>query len=300
MKVCIEGSTGTILCQTQALREGFAALGHQHTFELTHPDTAFVFVGNGPYDDYLNLARSRAKKTIFNVLDCPVWVKEWPKLRVKWAEQLQLCDRVTCISETVKRQLKEYCRVDAEVIYYPMKPVTYTGNKVYPYKVAMVGRLCDPEKFASTGIQSLVRAGLNENEVAMVGPEYPGWGTRMSTLSDTALNNLYNSVDYVFMLDRGCGIGLPAIEAACVGAIPIVAPHCMTFDEFWADSPLGLHYQQLNSPNDIAKLIHDIDANPTWKAEIKQDMMAYAALKFVPKFSREKVAARLVEVFQSI
>lgn len=300
MRVSIQGGDANILTQIPALREGFAALGHEHVIDPLHPDVAFVFCGNPPLEPYLDIARNRVKKTIFNILDCPTWVSEWPALQAKWTEQLQLCDRVTCISDTVRKQLKEYCNVDAQVIYYPMKPVVYTGEKRFPYRVAMVGRLRDPEKFASAAVQALIRAGFEENEVAMVGPEWPGWGANMGTMSDAALNDLYNSVDYVIMLDRGCGIGLPAIEAACCGAIPIVAAHCATFTEFWVQSPLGLQYQTLNSVDAVAKLIRDIDSQPEWKARLKQDFVNYAAQVFRPKFDRVEVAKRVIEVYQSI
>jgi len=122
----------------------------------------------------------------------------------------------------------------------------------------------------------------------------------MGLLSDEALNDLYNSVDYVMMLSKNEGIGLPAIEAACAGAIPVVAAHLATLQEFWVESPLGMHYQLLNSADKIASFIVAIESNPTWKAQIKQDVLAYAHQFFVPKFSREAVARRVIETYQSI
>lgn len=301
MRVSINGSEGTALCQIGALREGFAALGHEHTFEQTHPDTAFVFVGNAPYDDYLNLARSRVKKTIFNVLDlcphCPDHTGIVSRLR----EQLPLADKVTAISKTVADELLVKCGIKADVIYYPMKNVRHTGLRKYPqFRAMLCGRLADPNKRTNLAGLALLRAGFNESEAAMVGPERVPWGTMMGIVSDEGLNDLYNSVDYVLMTSANEGIGLTAIEAAICGAVPIVLPTLSTFDEFWAESPLGLHYQQLNSPNDIAKLILSLEDNPTWKAEVKQDMMAYASLAFRPKFDRKAVASRVLDVFHSI
>ncbi len=301
MKAAIMASDGNILCQGSALREGFAALGHEHTFEVNHPDTAFIFVGNSPYEPYLDLAKSRDKKVIFNVLDLPFWTARWPEYLALWREQLPLAAKVTCISKTVQAQLKEHLNVDAEVIYYPSKKVTPTGVKKYPkFKVALVGRVSDPSKRAGLAVQALVRAGFNEDEVAVVGPEWLGYGTRMGVVSDEVLNDIYNSVDYVMMMSRWEGLGLPALEAAMAGAIPIVAPDLSTFNEFWADSPLGLHYQLLNSPDSIAKLIREIEAKPEWKAQIKQDMLAYAHQFFRPKFDRVAVASRIINVFHSI
>ncbi len=301
MRVSIMGGDANILTQVPALREGFASLGHQHTPNWADPDVAFVFVGNPPFDGYIQGALPWAKKTIFNVLDLCPHCTEHGEIVHRLKIQLPLAHRVTAISQTVADELKDKCGVDAQVIYYPSKKVSFTGVRKYPqFRAMMVGRLCDANKRAGTAVKALIRAGFNESEVAIVGPEYLGWGARMGTVSDETLNDLYNSVDYVMMLSRNEGIGLPACEAAMAGAIPIIAPDLSTFNEFWAASPLGLHYQLLNSADAVSKLILSIEANPTWKAQIKQDMLGYAELAFRPKFAREKVAARIIEVFQSI
>jgi glycosyltransferase involved in cell wall biosynthesis len=200
----------------------------------------------------------------------------------------------------VADELKVKCGVDAQVIYYPAKKVSHTGVKKYPFRVMMVGRLGDANKRAGTAVQALIRAGFEESEVAIVGPEYLGYGTRMGTVTDETLSDLYNSIDYVFMLSRNEGIGLPAIEAALAGAIPIVAPDLTTFNEFWAQSPLGLHYQRFTSAHDIAQLILSIEADPTWKSQLKLDILAYAETHFRPKFDRTEVAKRIISVYQSI
>lgn len=299
MRCSILGSDGSALCQIPRLREGFAALGHEHTFDTTHPDTAFVFVGNPSFDNYLPLRGQ--KKLIFNVLDIPWHLPEVNDIINRLYDHLPYADRVTAISNTVARDVETHCGVKCETIYYPMKPVRHTGVRKYPqFRALLVGRLRDPNKRVTMAVQSLIRAGFNENEVAVVGGERIGWGVEMGCVTDEALNNLYNSVDYVLMLSKVEGIGLPAIEAACCGAIPIVAPDLTTFDEFWAESPLGLHYQQLNSPNDVANLIRALEGNPTWKAEVKQDILGFAALKFRPKFEAKAVASRIIEVYQSI
>lgn len=301
MRPSILGADGNILCQINSIREGFVALGHNHIADPRHSDTDFVFVGNPPFDDYIDLAVSKEKKIIFNVLDLPHHVPEIGEIIERFKKQLPLANRVTCISKAVQNDLNKHCGVNAEVIYYPMKPVKFTGIKKYPqFKVAMVGRLLDSNKYASVAISALIRAGFDEKDVAIVGPEHVGWGARMGLVSDEALNDIYNSVDYVIMLDKNAGIGLPAIEAACCGAIPIIAPHLSTFDEFWVQSPLGLHYQKLNNANNIANLIMSIEADKKWKADIKQDLLGYSELCFRPKFDKIEVAKRIIDVYQSI
>jgi hypothetical protein len=301
MRVSIMASDGNILCQGSALREGFAALGHEHTAAWAHPDTAFAFIGNPPFAPYLDAARSREKKLIFNVLDCPTWVTQWPAIQQAYRDHLPLASRVTCISKTVQRDLIDLCGIQSEVIYYPMKAVHHTGGKPYPqFKVAMVGRVSDPNKRTAAAVKALIRAGYNESEVVIVGPERAGWGTHMGVVSDEVLNDVYNSVDYVMMLSKNEGIGLPAIEAACCGAIPIVAPSLSTYDEFWADSPLGIFYPRLTSIDEVAKLMIALNGDAAWKATVKQDIRAYADTHFRPLFDRKAVASRIMSVYQSL
>jgi glycosyltransferase involved in cell wall biosynthesis len=301
MKASILGADGNILCQVNALRDGFAKLGHEHTPNVEDIDTSFVFIGNPPFDKYEPLLRSGNKKTILNVLDIPWHVPEVNDFLESLKKYLPLANRVTTISKTVQADLKKALNIDASVIYYPMKPVFYSGIKKHPqFKVAMVGRLSDKNKFGGLAALALINAGFQENEVAIVGPEYFGWGTRLGEITDSELNDIYNSVDYVIMLDKVAGIGLPAIEAACCGAIPIVAWHLATLDEFWAQSPLGLHYQKIRTTQDLTKLILAIEQNPQWKKEIKQDLLGYSKMYFAPKFDAKNVASKIIEVYHSI
>ena len=301
MKVSILGADGNILCQVNALRDGFAKLGHEHTPDMYDSDTSFVFVGNPPFDKYEQLLRASNKKTILNVLDIPWHVPEVDEFLKNLKHWLPLAHRVTTISKTVQADLKKALDIDSHVIYYPMKPVFHSGIKKHPqFKVAMVGRLLDKNKFGSLAALALINAGFKEEEVAIIGPEYFGWGTRLGEITDSELNDIYNSVDYVIMLDKVAGIGLPAIEAACCGAIPIVAWHLATLDEFWIQSPLGLHYQQIKTTNDITKLILAIEGNQKWKQEIKQDLLGYSKMYFYPKFDAKNVANRILEVYHTI
>lgn len=299
MKVGVLGSEGTALCQIGALKQGFRELGHTPVIDWSDPDAAFVFVGNPPYESYLNAATR--KPFIFNVLDvCPHCTDHQDIIR-RFAAQLPIAARVTTISKTVQRQLADLCGVKADVIYYPMKPITSDRARKYPqFRAMLAGRTSDPNKRCHSAVLSLVKAGYSESEVAIVGPEYPGWGARMGTVSDATLNDLFNSVDYVMMTSREEGIGLPAIEAACAGAIPIVLPDLSTFDEFWADSPMGLFYQTFTSIDRVSQFITHMDSHPEEKAAMKLAMLQYANSHLRPLFNKSAVAARIIDVYHSI
>lgn len=300
MKCSILGGDGNILCQVPAIREGMRELGHMHTSDILSVDNSFIFVGNPPYEKYLDIAREKTKKTIFNVLDIPFHVQEISTILGNFSKQLPLADRVTTISKSVQSQLKDLLKIESEVIYYPMKPVNATGEKKYPFKVALIGRIADPNKRAASSIKALISAGYKEEDIVIIGPEYLGYGNRLGTVVDSVLNDIYNSVDFVMMLSKNEGIGLPAIEAACCGAIPIVAPDLSTFDEFWVQSPLGLHYQSLTSIEKVASLINAINKDEKWKSDIKTDLIGYSELYFRPKFSKKEVAKKIIEVYHTI
>jgi len=116
----------------------------------------------------------------------------------------------------------------------------------------------------------------------------------MGTVNDETLNDIYNSVDYVLMTSRVEGIGLPGIEAAICGAIPIVCPDLSVYNEFWADTPMGIHYQALNSPDSISSLIRSIENDKEWKAALKTQMREHGERVFRPLFDRTEVAKRIM------
>ncbi len=298
MRLTVLGSESTALCQIGALKRGFKALGHTLSIDWADPASSFVFVGNPPYESYLNAATR--KSFIFNVLDvCPHCPDHQDILR-RFAAQLPAASKVTTISKTVQAQLAALCGIKAEVIYYPMKPITCTRIKKHPYKVALIGRTSDPNKRCGAAVMALVRAGYEEKDVVIVGPEYPGWGTRLGTVTDEVLNEIYASVDYVMMLSREEGIGLPAIESACAGAIPIVLPDLSTYDEFWAPSPMHGFYKNLKSVDTVAALLTYLKAEPDVKEDLQLKMADYGNRLLRPAFQPETVAARIIEVYQSI
>lgn len=300
MKAAILGADGYALDQVPAVRAGFAALGHEWTKDLSQ-DVAFVFGGNPWYDEIWDdyQRRGKTKPLILNVLDIPTHCDDFDY--DKMIARLAIADRVTCISQFVKGQLRDMFGIDANVIYYPMKPVFKTNEVKYPNaKVFMGGRLNDKNKNAGAAISALVRAGYEESQVAIVGPENPRYGVYHGIVSDDKLNDLYNSVDYAMMLSVVEGIGLVSCEAACAGAIPIVAPHLTTFNEFWAGSPMGPFYHTFTSIDKIAQFMINMNNHPDEKTAMKAAMLEYGNRVLRPLFDKTAVAARIIDVYHSI
>ncbi len=291
-------------CQRSQLEAGFAALGHECTKDWQHPDVAFVFVGNPEYnEDILTAARANVKKVILNVLDLPIHTPDGMRWINGWRAQLSDAQRVTSISDYTQSQLLSICCIQSDVIYYPMKAISRTGGapKYQQYRALCMGRLNDVNKRYHVSLAALYYAGLQRHEIAVVGPEDPHtWETYLGVVDDQALNDLYNSVDYVLMPSVVEGLGLPAIEAACAGAIPIVLPHLSTYEELWAGSPMGLWYQTFTSPGKIADFMIYMDENPAEKQIMKDAMYAYAQAHFVPKFSAVEVAKRIIGIYHTM
>lgn len=300
MKISVLGSDGTALCQINSLRQAFSSLGYEHTPDFYDESVSFVFVGNPPYQKYKEIFKTD-KKIILNVLDIPWHVPEIEEFIKSMDQSLSIADKVTTISKTVANDISETFGINPDVIYYPMKNVKRTGDKeIKNLKAAIVGRVRDKNKYAASAIQALLNAGIKEDEIAIVGPEYFGVGRNMGVVNDETLEKIYNSVDYVVMLDRVAGIGLPAIEGACCGAIPIVASHLTTLDEFWSLSPLYEKYKKLKSITDISNLISEIENNYDLKENLKIECCAYANLFLKNKFNPKEVAKKIINSYESI
>lgn len=226
---------------------------------------------SGGYDAAIaaKLANPRAK-LILNVLDiCEHCLPNFDLGKLE--TQLRQADAITVISPYVQSQLMRYFSLASTVIWNPIKDVnSFTRVKArhgrastpYPqFKAMMVGRLRDIGKRGSLGIQALILAGFNETEVAMVGSEYPGWGTNMGVVSDEVLNDLYNSVDYVIVPSLFEGLCLPLAEALVCGALPILCSDLTTLPDF---TLLGLpnHWTCYPTPHSMAHWLRRLRNDP--------------------------------------
>lgn len=301
MVIGVAGSDGSILCQLDRVRDGLRAIGHEVT-SYDDPAADAVFIGNPTFEPYIDVCRR--KPTVFNVLDLATHCPEHDEIVRRLKGQLPYAGAITAISTTVANEIQVKVGLAAQTIYYPMKPVTQrTEGRApkYPqFKVMMVGRTSDPNKRCGAAVLALVRAGYTPDQVAIVGPEYPGWGTRVGVVSDETLNDLYQSVDYVMMLSRFEGIGLSAPEGACAGAIPIVLPDLSTYDEFWASSPGHGFYRNLTSIDQIASLLTYLNQDTEAREDLRAKMTEYGNRALRPLFEPSAVASRIVNAIQSI
>jgi glycosyltransferase involved in cell wall biosynthesis len=239
IKVFTDGSRG-VSCQLDRIDEGLLANNCQFVNDFTKADLIYSNNYNENWQLYIDAKRkgSFAGCLIFNVLDIPSWNFPHSFDLKDLYDKLIQADYVTTISQYVYWQLIRYYKLSSHVIYNPIQDVTnelrLKGEKPYPHKAMLIGRLRDPSKRVSLAINALMLAGYKQEEVAVVGSENIGWGSYLGVLSGEELHKLYNSVDYVCMPSLGEGLGLPGVEALASGAIPVVCSDLTTFREFYS------------------------------------------------------------------
>jgi len=160
--------------QVDRIDQGLIELGHELTSDITQAD--LIYSNNGTYDKIFQ-AKTEGLikgKIILNVLDlAPHTGDRFPMALT--LEHLSIADAVTCISETVQKDLKTRGNTDSTVIYNPMKKIS---NLSIPRKFSalFVGRVNDAEKRAGLAIQALNLIGVPPNNVYTAGGEHPYYG----------------------------------------------------------------------------------------------------------------------------
>lgn len=256
MKIFCAGAEGPTN-QIDRIRSGFLLIGHEIVSDFMAAD---IIYSNDPsgYSDQHKL--NKRALIIYNVLDIPPHcmdpkkydVSRYPEVRVPWVKdyspetlknKLSAAHIVTCISKEVQYQLFFYCGISAQVIYNPIKDVSFdrfhqytrTNNKdLFLY----VGRALDPNKRFGVVFEFFQKLNIPQEQLIVVGQENPGFGRYGGVVDDSTLNYLYNDVDFVFMPSAFEGLGLPAIEATVCKTIPIVANDNPTALEFFGEIAL--------------------------------------------------------------
>jgi glycosyltransferase involved in cell wall biosynthesis len=205
------------LDQISRIDEGLLNLGCR--FVEKNPE--IVYSNNDMYDDILNYASEQNTKPfiILNVLDLQIGNPEYNLKKVK--EQLSQADAITCISETVQKQIKDELNLNATVIYNPTKDIIHDPKVGKSIPFLYVGRANDPRKRFSL-IKETFKDYKEINQTLIIcGSENPNFGVYTSVLDDEDLDLVYNSCKFLLFPSRFEGLGLPMIEAMLAASIPI-------------------------------------------------------------------------------
>jgi len=295
------------LSQIARIREGLAA---QPGVVLTdHPAKADLIYANdaGTHEAALCAGLRRPRATVMlNVLDIPEQLippagdYTLDKLHTM-LKRLEQADIVTAISPFVQSQLLRYTNSRSHVIWNPIKDVSpakrLNGDRPYPqFRALMAGRCRDRNKrFDSIGIPALIMAGFEEREVAVVGGEYPGWGTDLGIVSDATLNDLYNSVDFVIQPTALAGLELAPLEGMICGALPIICYDMSTF----GDLPYPRHWGCYPSATSVAFRLRMLSDNPVIMEHDRQYAIE-AGRGLSETLSKNAVAARIIELYRKM
>lgn len=185
-------------------------------------------------DDAVALKKKTGAFTMVNILDLPYFLPNFMEIIQELRTKLPFADKVTCISKTVQKDVKEYLQIDSEVIYNPIKPVIQLGFKRHiPFLYS--GRANDAMKRFWLMKQTLVAADISQSDLVVVGPENPNFGRYLGIVSDTQLNCLYNSSKFLIYPSGFDGLGLPPIEFLISGGVPIVCSDSRVSLEFFPE-----------------------------------------------------------------
>lgn len=220
MKIKIKtfGWRNQVLDQISRIDKGLQSI--DCSFVEESPD--IVYSNNDMYDDILEYAQKQSKKPfiILNILDLQIGNPTYDLAKVK--NQLIQADAITCISKTVQKQINDTLSLDAEVIYNPIKDISFNPKLSRSIPFLYVGRANDKRKRFS-----LIKEAFNEykeinSTLIICGSENPNFGFYNGIVSDEDLNLIYNSSKFLLFPSIFEGLGLPMIEAMIAGCIPIV------------------------------------------------------------------------------
>lgn len=245
-------------------------------------------------------------KLILNVLDVPEHCAPpqgdyTPDKLVRLQSNLLRADAITAISPFTRSQLQRLLGLPAYLVYNPVKDVSpdkrLAGERPYPYRVLISGRTNDPNKrIGSLGIPALIAAGFNEHEVAVVGGEWPGWGTNLGVVSDDVLNDLLNSVDFVMSPTALTGLELGPIEAMICGAVPILCYDMSTFRD------IGCYPQHWGCYPSVASIAYRLRVLMETPRVLEGDRQHCLALsdQLSEQLGKRAVAQRILDVYKRI
>ena len=285
IKITVYGWDG-FTCQIPRIKEAILDLGHN----LSEVSPELIYC-NDPIDfqKAINLKKKNPKAfLILNVLDIPWHFANINKLIKVWKDLLLKADAVTTISFKVKNDLSKFLDKKIYVIYNPVKDVYYDEKIKKDNMFLYVGRANDPIKRINLVHESLTKIEDGLKKIKICGSENPGFGNYLGIVSDTMLNELYNSSKYVYLTSKAEGIGLTMIEAMICGAIPIMCSDNLTAKEF---APKDF----ICEPNLQSIVDKILELNKDYKN--KRNLALGYGKKYKIQFNKKKIAENIINIF---
>jgi len=215
---------------------------------------------------------------------------------------VQAADAVTVISTFVQGQVKAYLGRESAVVYNPIKPITRKPNVERGQEIRFLsaGRRYDGNKRHAVAVRALQSLGINYGQLALVGEEYMPWGEHFGPVTDDELNKLYNSVDFVIATGRIEGLGLPALEAAAAGVIPILCNDLSTRQEFFPSSVFPEYDKVDPTPQSVAEFVGRYIKDRIAMVEFKERLYKHFQKEWAEKLSGKGVAGAILRVYEGL
>lgn len=289
--------------QISRIEAGFRALGHEVTPHVSEADLIYQ---NNPWFDQVLADKAAGRfapgaKLILDVQDIPHHVRDYPIARLK--EQLLQADAVTSISATTARDLKAATGLDSHVISQPIMPITRTGVRKHGYRALFVGRVWDGNKRSTLAARALAMLGFRAQDVVTVGMEAPPFGgDYWGVATEAALNDLYNSVDFVVATARFAGMELAVIEAMAAGVVPLCFNDLHTLDELLPPD-LFPEYRAIDpDPEALAHFMAYLlnDESGQRMAELKERLHQHYLTAWNDRTSPTGVARAILQVYETL
>lgn len=273
------------LDQISRIDQGLQAIGCFFVDES--PD--IVYSNNDMYDDILEYAQNQKKKPfiILNVLDLQIGNPNYNLAKVK--EQLSKADAITCISETVQKQIKDELNLNAIVIYNPTKDISYDSRVDRSIPFLYVGRANDVRKRFSLIKEVFKNHPQINKALAVCGSENPNFGIYTGVLADQDLDLLYNSCKFLLLPSSFEGLGLPMIEAMLGGAIPITC----------SDNPTAIELcpnEFICDPNPKSFMAKLVEINKDY-SRFQKISLEYAE-KYKILMNKNTVAEKIINIYK--
>ncbi|NCX93873.1 MAG: glycosyltransferase [Gammaproteobacteria bacterium] len=221
---------------------------------------------------------------IFNILDLQIRNPKYNIDRLK--DQLAHADIITCISHSVKNQIKEYLNIEAEVIYNPIKDISRKQlKKTIPF--LYVGRANDENKRFYL-IKEALSSFSGQEGLVVCGSENPNFGQYVGVIDDETLNDIYNASRFVLLPSKFEGIGLSMIEGMIAGSIPITCNDNPTAIEF---SPKEF----ISDPNPKAILDKMMEIHKNYKY-FQKIALEYGE-KYLQIMNKNQIAKNIINIY---
>lgn len=281
MKVFIAGDRTWYSLQSPRIESGFIALG----YEVKREGKVDIIYSNDPssHKEAIGYKEKNGGKLVLNILDVP-YLGDLDRWKDENLQNFKYADILTCISNTVKKDIKEHLGLDANVIYNPVKDVCNLSVEKPYNSFLYAGRANDSGKRFHLVAQSLNI--LKKVKLQVCGSENPSVGNYLGVLSDDDLNLCMNNNQWMIYPSKFEGIGLPPIEFMLTGGFSILTNDNPTFVE--------LHPKEIlanPNPTSIVEKIVEISENESLQLFIKS-----LQLDYYKKFNKVQIAKNIINL----